>query len=173
MRLSPLSFLVALGAIPGALGTRTAVIPGPPSLVQRSASSISSAISAISADVVSLDSVINAYAGGSISAIQASCDEVVTSVNAATTTVINSASLTNLDALALVNVQQALGNYMSTAMADIVNQESLIAAAGSEAVETILGELQAMLTACQSLFDDLTAIMPASLTSLSTTLAAG
>lgn len=154
LRLFP---LLALGAVSRALDTTTAVIPGSPLLVPRDMSTIPSVISSICTDVVSLDSVAKAYTGGSITSIQASLDELVDSTTTGATVVAESSSLGSLDALALVTPLQTLSSTVAATMNDLVAQDSLIAAAGTTAVDTIIDELQALLSAWQSLSDYLTA----------------
>lgn len=99
-------------------------------LVPRDMATISSLISSIRTDVVSLDSVVKAYTGGSITSIQASLDELVDSVTTGATMVAEQPSLFNLDALGLVTPLHTLGSIMATTMNDLVAQNSLIARRG-------------------------------------------
>ncbi|KAF7128652.1 hypothetical protein CNMCM5793_003503 [Aspergillus hiratsukae] len=170
MRFSALTSVLALGAFTGVLATPTKV-SREPSLVERDIATITGVINDISAKVDALDADIKAYNGGPTDTIEGASEDLVSTINAGTSTVAAQPALSTPDALNLVNPILALTNKVKTTINDLISKKSPIVAAGSG--PTTYNQLLAQYTASQNFATALSSKVPEGLKSTADQLSAG
>jgi hypothetical protein len=153
-----------------AVGTPTVEARGP-SLVERDLATVTGVISAIQAKVKALDSAINSYNGGDVSAVQSASDSVVSAINSGVATVKGSGDLSQNDALQLPGPVQELTKDVQSAVNDIISKKDKIVAA-CQGAQT-LKDLQQQKTASGALADAITSKVPSSLQGIASQLSSG
>ena len=165
------SSTIALGLAASVIATPTPTENNKPARVKRSLAAISSVIANIQSSVTDLDTAINAYKGGDVTAIQNGSDNIVSAVNDGLPIISSQDDLSIADASGLITPIQDLTADISKDITDLISKKSDLVAAGAGG--QTYKDLSAQDTAAKALAVALEAKVPSALSSIAASLAGG
>ena len=119
----------AASAAASALGSR--VLESPPSLVERDAASISSAIASISSALATLQTDVEGFSGaGDVDKINSDSKAVLDAINSGDSAAKSTDQLSQDDALALATPIQALGKQVNSTIDALIGKKDDFVSAG-------------------------------------------
>jgi hypothetical protein len=137
------------------------------SLVQRDLAAIQSVVTSLGSKVDALDTAVKSFSGDPGPLTSASSD-LLSSIQAGTSTVSSTSALTQDDALQLASVVQGLGDKVNGVVSDLGAKKAALISAG--ACATVEKNLQDQKTATGALADAITSKVPTALQSIAAQL---
>ncbi|MCJ1333025.1 hypothetical protein MMC10_009719 [Thelotrema lepadinum] len=160
--------LFAASAAASALGTR--VLEYPPTLVERDAASISSAIASISSALATLQTEVEGFGGsGDVDTLTSDSKAVLTAINSGDSAAKSTDQLSQDDALALATPIQALGKQVNSTIDALISKKQAIVSAGAGGL--VYSQLSSQRDATATFSKDLTSKVPSALAGTASSLA--
>jgi hypothetical protein len=138
----------------------------------RDAASITNVLTGITNQINAVDAIVKSYTGGSVDALTAASDKLLSAITSGTATAKASAPLSDNDAESIAMSVVTLNTSTAAVVDDLIAKKSLFDSQSPPVGGTVLKSLQDQAAASQDFATALTALVPADIAAVAASLSA-